>query len=449
MKTKTKKEFTLVELVIVIAVIAVLAAVLIPTFSNLINKANESADIQAVQQMNIILKTDEATNGIPANVEAVKTILGNNNMSNYNPMVDSYVFAWDPDANTIVLVNRESNKAEYPSNYAKKTYLANWELLDGKVNVSIADLEAANLEEALSKIESNQTIKLSEDTNLSKNPSNITSDFSIDLDGHTLTMEDTQSIYVKEGGNAKITNGTIIMNDGDYSPSIQVFKGATLILQNVTIKSSENGKLTYGVNIMGDNGRIDMKNCRIEATVGVSTNASSNYGKDVIFNAYNCIIGNEEYTTETGIWLNVAGKYNIYNSKIYATEECILNRCGDMYIENTICNYQPKTTYKDNPSDEWETANHVFFAPIVVGDWSKNYNNDANCILVDVKVNIDTSKYQYTGADVFISQDGNNTASLTCDNTISYEVCSYTNSSITFGNVYINGEKKSQGAKSN
>ena len=38
--------FTIVELVIVIAVVAVLVAVLIPTFSNIINKANESAALQ-------------------------------------------------------------------------------------------------------------------------------------------------------------------------------------------------------------------------------------------------------------------------------------------------------------------------------------------------------------------------------------------------------------------
>ena len=45
-KKNNRKGFTTVELVIVIAVIAILAAVLIPTFSNLINKANESAALQ-------------------------------------------------------------------------------------------------------------------------------------------------------------------------------------------------------------------------------------------------------------------------------------------------------------------------------------------------------------------------------------------------------------------
>ena len=45
---KNKKGFTLVELVIVIAVIAILAAVLIPTFSNVVQKANESKELQQV-----------------------------------------------------------------------------------------------------------------------------------------------------------------------------------------------------------------------------------------------------------------------------------------------------------------------------------------------------------------------------------------------------------------
>lgn len=43
---KNRKGFTITELVIVIAVIAILAAVLIPTFSSLISKANKSAALQ-------------------------------------------------------------------------------------------------------------------------------------------------------------------------------------------------------------------------------------------------------------------------------------------------------------------------------------------------------------------------------------------------------------------
>ena len=60
---KSKKGFTIVELVIVIAVIAILAAVLIPTFANLIRQANKSSDTQLVKNMNTILSAAEALNG--------------------------------------------------------------------------------------------------------------------------------------------------------------------------------------------------------------------------------------------------------------------------------------------------------------------------------------------------------------------------------------------------
>lgn len=46
MKKSNKKGFTIVELVIVIAVIAILAAVLIPTFSNVVENAKKSAAMQ-------------------------------------------------------------------------------------------------------------------------------------------------------------------------------------------------------------------------------------------------------------------------------------------------------------------------------------------------------------------------------------------------------------------
>lgn len=60
---KFKKAFTITELVIVIAVIAILAAVLIPTFSTVISKANESAAMQECRnewtEMSVEVLTEE------------------------------------------------------------------------------------------------------------------------------------------------------------------------------------------------------------------------------------------------------------------------------------------------------------------------------------------------------------------------------------------------------
>lgn len=56
---KTRKGFTITELVIVIAVIAILAAVLIPTFSGMIKKANDSSITQETRAAVTILLTEK------------------------------------------------------------------------------------------------------------------------------------------------------------------------------------------------------------------------------------------------------------------------------------------------------------------------------------------------------------------------------------------------------
>ncbi len=58
-----KKGFTIVELVIVVAVVGILTAVLVPTFVNLVNKANQSADEALVKNLNTQLRINEQTEG--------------------------------------------------------------------------------------------------------------------------------------------------------------------------------------------------------------------------------------------------------------------------------------------------------------------------------------------------------------------------------------------------
>ncbi|MBP3315587.1 MAG: type II secretion system protein [Clostridia bacterium] len=67
MKRNNKKGFTIVELVIVIAVIAILAGVLIPTFSGVVKKAQESAAVQEAKTImtNYTASIDYADGKVP------------------------------------------------------------------------------------------------------------------------------------------------------------------------------------------------------------------------------------------------------------------------------------------------------------------------------------------------------------------------------------------------
>ena len=64
MKKLNKKGFTIVELVIVIAVIAILAAVLIPTFSGVVAKANKSATLQEARNAYTEAYADDIQDGV-------------------------------------------------------------------------------------------------------------------------------------------------------------------------------------------------------------------------------------------------------------------------------------------------------------------------------------------------------------------------------------------------
>ena len=62
-KIRIRQGFTIVELVIVIGVIGVLSAVLIPTFINLNNKANQAADESLIKNLNTQLRIKETSEG--------------------------------------------------------------------------------------------------------------------------------------------------------------------------------------------------------------------------------------------------------------------------------------------------------------------------------------------------------------------------------------------------
>ena len=138
MKRSTKKGFTIVELVIVIAIIAILAAVLIPTFASLIQKANTSADIQAVRQMNTYLAINEVDE--PKTINEVFKALENGGMTakDYHPLVSGRFFFWDRTLNRVLYTDDQYNVI-FPEDYKTAKPENGWLSLSGEIREDKVD----------------------------------------------------------------------------------------------------------------------------------------------------------------------------------------------------------------------------------------------------------------------------------------------------------------------
>ncbi len=118
-RTQGKKGFTIVELVIVIAVIGILAAVLIPTFTSLIAKANLNSDMQAVRQMNVALANSEELYGKPGDIDAAMQVIANAGYETdyWSCLTTGYQVYWYKDDNQCVLYNTTTTQVEYPTDF--------------------------------------------------------------------------------------------------------------------------------------------------------------------------------------------------------------------------------------------------------------------------------------------------------------------------------------------
>ncbi len=403
---RNRKGFTITELVIVIAVVAILAAVLIPTFVSLIRKANASADIQLVRQMNTILKTDEAVNGIPANIEGVKDVLAADGITNPTPAMEDHVFAWDKEANVIVLVDKTTNKGVFPKEYEGVEYKATWELLAGTVSVSMEDL-GATLEEALAKATLGQTIVMT--SNQTLNATESIKNANIDMGGYKLTLAN---------GLPMEANGSITLSNGDVETAhqITIANGANLTLEDVDFVSS-----SHRAFFPTTAAQLEIIGGSIIAEVPIDTNYSDNTSRAVIVNMRGTTLGSAEKPCKIGLSLITSGDVTITDSTIYAYDRCVYNRAGNVTIKNSTMEYMPTVAYNATylpvttnsyaytPNGArnyaWGSSYDGNSAPIVVGDfYAQHYSIDANCTLVNVTVKKD-SDIAKTYPDVYLSQE--------------------------------------------
>ena len=283
---KRKKGFTIVELVIVIAVIAILAAVLIPTFSNLINQSKVSADVQTVRQMNLALASDEAMNGRCETVEEALDVLMNAGYkaNEYNALASGYKFYWDSSTNRVVLWG--NGKIEYPEDAAQKyadykdeftmnfksPNIDDYVVIDKIDGQEIATKEA--LTAALKNAASFQTVRLAGDVTLTaaelRESFSETKSTNIDLNEKTLGITG-YALQVDDGNQVSLSDGTV-------SGSISVVSSGRLSLDQVKVEERGAG---YGVWLGGEAAEVLIEDSEIIGTTyGITTNASTsdNYG---------------------------------------------------------------------------------------------------------------------------------------------------------------------------
>ncbi len=122
MKKRSKKGFTLVELLVVIGILAVLAVVSVVGYFGFIKKANISNDVSLTTQLNTILQANETTDGknkYPH--EAVEELVdGGFDVTKFTPTTEKYNYVYDLSQNRVFLLD-ESYTVVAPSDLTLST----------------------------------------------------------------------------------------------------------------------------------------------------------------------------------------------------------------------------------------------------------------------------------------------------------------------------------------
>jgi hypothetical protein len=212
--------------------------VLIPTFAGIIKKANLSADMQAVRQMNVVLAAEFATKN-PENLKQVVDVLDREgyNVSSLTPLTKNHTFYWCEGTATIILVEGE-NTVVYPADATFDASKATG-LNEG---ASFINVKAATSEDAAEALKNGSDLTLEADVVLTETV-NVKGDVTIDLNGHVLDahdnggrlfnlMDDATLTINAEGAtikcgkyglfniDASATNVTIVVNGGTYTADL-------------------------------------------------------------------------------------------------------------------------------------------------------------------------------------------------------------------------------------
>ena len=337
MKASKKRGFTIVELIIVIAVIAILAAVLIPTFSNLISRANESVDIQAARNMNTFLATAKYTDGVNSILDVYDVFEGSGfKVENYSPLYKGRHYYYDIGYNKILYVD-DGGTVLYPEEHkGEQKGTRNWcslsmETITKKQPTGENYKEDENAKTITAKVSTPEEYAYVVDkyNNYVKNgkSSSLTLTLTNDLDfmGANCAIRETKgTVTIKGEGSNPVTIKNITSNveletdairnaqgikAGYYSGGLISKCTGTVIIENVVIENINVKTPTAG---------------QVGVVIGVAQGASAKVTfKNVTIK--NCsVIGHRDVGTlvggaQNGATVTLEGNVNIENVKVKTT----------------------------------------------------------------------------------------------------------------------------------
>lgn len=267
MAKKLKRAFTIVELVIVIAVIAILAAVLIPTFTTLIDKANQSADTSNVKNMNSILAMDETTNGKPKTMDdAVKVIReGGYDLEKLTPTGQGYDIVWDQDANRLLMVNGNEVIFGETEKNANEKHL--WVVVDSAEKIAATGYSVYLTDAVSGAVKAAQGVDVgaNEDITTVTYETSVAQDVTIRTNGGALVVNAAEATVAHYG---TASNVDIQAVAGDSYHEYGTVNQIDVTAGRVVLES---GAATKTVYVKGEGVKVEWKEDSKPVEVGIST----------------------------------------------------------------------------------------------------------------------------------------------------------------------------------
>lgn len=363
---RLKKGFTLVELLVVIAILAVLAGVSVVAYFGFTSQARQSADEQAVTQMNVALQAQEAIEK-PADVEEAKDVLEDAGFAveDYVPLEKQNIFYYDQQSNRVLIFDQEESKVTYPQEMADKysdtsEKVGYWFLLNDKTyewvgfapsdtsDISKASEELATAIEGLGETELlklnadiavNEDFAAASDSSIMENspsftgfhyyaPSNETKDVHIDLNGHTLTFN-----YELNFGGYGYVDGE---ENGGYESESFTFSNGKIVAEysanavNGEKLDDDTTAASLPQIIVGEHANVTFNDCEyIFETNGNGSEFNlfsvNDYGRLTLSN---CIIDGSSGKTTGVLLYGVESETNIYDSTLTSKYYGITSNAG-------------------------------------------------------------------------------------------------------------------------